>query len=160
MFNSPQLDPLVLRHPERIHPALWKASQLAQSQRPTLSTGFKQLDSQLPGGGWPIGSLIEITLERPGIGEIALLRPALAQLGTQRGIMLVQPPHPPNFHCLSNWGLHAHRLLWVQPGNLADSLWACDQALKHNACAALLCWAPGSHPQALRRLHLAARQSD
>jgi len=150
----------LLRHPEHIHPALWKASQLAQSQRPTLSTGFRQLDAQLPGQGWPIGALIEISLNQPGIGEIALLSPALAQLESNRCVMLVHPPYPPYFHCWNNWGLGRQRLFWVQTGNTPDSLWACEQALRHNACAALLCWAPGAHPSALRRLHLAARQSD
>lgn len=154
------LESSILDYPERIHPALWKASQLAQPQRPTLSTGYRQLDNQLPGRGWPIGDLVEINLERPGIGEIALLRPALVQLGTDRSIMLIQPPYPPNFHCWSNWGLSARRLLWVQPDNTNDCLWACEQALRHNACSALLCWVPGARVQALRRLSLAARQSD
>lgn len=150
----------LLRHPERIHPALWKGSQLAGAQRPALSTGFAQLDIQLPGGGWPIGSLVELTLERPGIGEITLLRPALAQLSTERCIMFIRPPHAMNAHCWANWGLRHHNLFWVQSNSLHDALWACEQALRHNACSALFCWASGARPQDLRRLHVAARQTD
>ena len=152
--------PSILHHPEHIHPSLWKGTQLAQAQRPALSTGFSRLDAELPGRGWPIGALVEISLERPGIGEISLLRPALAQLGRERSIMLIQPPCAPHFRCWANWGLHDQRLLWVQTDNLRDTLWACDKALRHNACSALLCWAPGAQAQSLRRLHLAAQQSD
>src|SRR3546814_107470 len=131
----------ILHHPEHIHPSLWKASQLAQAQRPSLSTGFTQLDNELPGRGWPIGTLIEITLNRPGIGELSLLQPALAQLESERSVMLIQPPCVPQFQCWANWGLDAQRLLWIQAGTLNDTLWACDKALQHNACSALLCWA-------------------
>lgn len=148
-----------LLHPERIHPALWKGSQLAGAQRPAVSTGFAQLDKQLPGGGWPLGALVEFSLDHPGIGEIALLRPALAQLG-ERSIMLIQPPCMPHFHCWATWGLSDQKLLWVRTRSLHDTLWACDKALRHNACSALLCWAPGAQAQALRRLHVAAQQSD
>jgi len=155
-----KLSSSILRHPEHIHPGLWKGSQLAQAQRPALSTGFSQLDDELPGRGWPLGALIEISLERPGIGEISLLRPALARLGSERSIMFIQPPCAPHFHCWTNWGLHDQRLLWVQTDSLHDTLWACDKALRHNACSALLCWAPGARAQSLRRLHLAAQQSD
>ncbi|HLU18756.1 MAG TPA: translesion DNA synthesis-associated protein ImuA [Pusillimonas sp.] len=151
--------PLLLRHPERIHPALWKGSQLAQAQRLTLSTGYAQLDRELPGGGWPIGSLIELTLERAGIGEIALLQPALARLDSKRRIMFIQPPHVPHLHCWSAWKLPPQPL-WIHTASLRDTLWACEQTLRHNACSALLCWASGAHPQELRRLHVAARQSD
>lgn len=146
--------------PEHIHPALWKGSQLAGAQRPTLSTGFAQLDTQLPGGGWPIGALIELSLERPGVGEIALLQPALGQLNPERSIMLIQPPWVPHFQCWANWGLGQHNLLWVNTQTLHDTLWACDKTLRHNACSALLCWAPGARAQALRRLHVVAQQSD
>lgn len=149
-----------LLRPEHIHPALWRGSQLAGAQRPTLSTGFAQLDHELPGKGWPIGALVELTLQRPGIGEIALLRPALARLGNERSIMFVQPPQAPHVQCWTSWGLSPQSLLWVRAGSLADALWASEQTLKHNACSALLCWAPGARAQDLRRLHLAARQSD
>lgn len=150
---------LLLRHPERIHPGLWKGSQLAQAQRPTLSTGHARLDHELPGGGWPIGALVEFTLERAGIGEIALLQPALTRLDSKRRIMFIQPPHVPHIQCWSAWSLPSQPL-WVQTASLRDTLWACEQTLQHNACSALVCWASGAHPQELRRLHVAARQSD
>ena len=149
-----------LLHPEQIHPALWRGSQLAQARLNTISTGFDRLNQELPSQGWPLGTLIELTLEHPGIGEMGLLRPALARLECGRSIALVRPPYPPHFQCWANWQLDAHPLLWINPKTTYDALWASEQVLKANTCAALLCWASGMRPGALRRLHLAARQSD
>ncbi|HUG57377.1 MAG TPA: translesion DNA synthesis-associated protein ImuA [Candidimonas sp.] len=149
-----------LLHPERIHPALWRGTQLARSHQSTLSTGYTQLDRELPNQGWPLGTLIELLPSQPGIGEIRLLQPALAKLDAQRSIALVHPPYPPHFHCWVNWQLDNHRLWWITPQTPGDTLWAAEQILKHNACAALLCWAGSTRPASLRRLHLAAQQSD
>jgi len=151
---------MVLQHPEHIHPALWRGSQLAQSSCRTVPTGFPQLDRELPGQGWPLGALVEIAPSQAGIGEIYFLGPAFSRLEPQRRIALVHPPYTPLAQCWSNWGLDTRRLLWVRCPQASDSLWACEQILKHNACAALLCWAANVHPAGLRRLHMAARQSD
>ena len=149
-----------LRHPEHIHPALWRGSQLARAGLRTVSTGHRMLDPALPGKGWPLGALVEFALDRPGAGEISLLRPALSALDGQRSIVLLQPPCQPHFHCWANWGLAGRRLLKVDADSPADTLWACEKILKYNACAALICWLPAARPQSLRRLHLAAAQSD
>jgi protein ImuA len=117
------------------------------------------LDAQLPGRGWPQGALIELMPCHEGIGELALLQPALRQLPQARSIFLLNPPHPPHFHCWLNWQLAAHRLLWLAPQNMADTLWSAEQILRHDACAALLCWASLPRLTTLRRLQLAARQS-
>ncbi len=149
-----------LRHPERIHPALWRGSQLARPLHATSSTGFPALDQALPGQGWPLGALIELMPSHPGIGELSLLRPALASLPGRRSIFLLGPPYPPHFHCWLNWELEQHCLHWVAPQSPGDLLWAAEQILRHNACAALLCWAGPLRAGSLRRLHLAARQSE
>jgi len=149
-----------VRQPESIHPALWRGSQLARSRQAAAPTGFPILDQELPARGWPLGSLIEFMPSQPGIGEIHLLRPALARLDTGRSIALVDPPYEPCFHCWLNWGLQAHRPLWIQPKTSSDTLWAAEQILKHNACSALLCWVDRLRSASLRRLHLAAQQTD
>ena len=149
-----------LRHPERIHPALWRATQIARPAHPTVATGFATLDRELPGQGWPIGQLIEVMLERPGQGEMQLFRPALLRQHPERSIALVQPPHPPCIQAWAHWRLAPERLLWIQPSTGADALWAAEQALRHNVCAAVFCWADPIRTAALRRLHLLARQSD
>ena len=65
---------------ERLHPALWRASQLGSGRSAVSATGFAALDAQLPGGGWPHGVLTELLLDQPGIGELRLLAPVLARL--------------------------------------------------------------------------------
>ncbi|WP_035200321.1 translesion DNA synthesis-associated protein ImuA, partial [Achromobacter xylosoxidans] len=146
--------------PEQIHPALWRATQLARGVARSLPTGHPTLSAELPDGGWPLGSLIELLAPQPGIGEIRLLRPALAQLETRRPIALVQPPHAPHIASWMSWRLDPRQLLWVAPEKPLDALWAAEQILKNGSCGALLCWLPHVRPESLRRLHLAAQASD
>lgn len=146
--------------PEHIHPALWRATQLARSARRGISTGYAALSAQLPGGGWPAGALIELLTPHAGIGEIRLLQPALAQLDRHHPIALVQPPHAPHVACWQGWRLNPGQLLWVAPERPLDALWAAEQILKHGSCGALLCWLPHVRPESLRRLHLAAQLTE
>ncbi|WP_144635393.1 translesion DNA synthesis-associated protein ImuA [Bordetella genomosp. 13] len=146
--------------PEHIHPALWRATQLAQGAARCVATGHDALSGQLPGGGWPLGALIELLQPHPGIGEVRLLQPALARLDGPRAIALVQPPHVPHIACWSQWQLDPAQLLWVDPATPEDALWAAEQILRHGTCGALLCWLPRARHEALRRLHLAAAGSD
>lgn len=157
---TPINHPSPVQNPEGIHPALWRGTQLAQAGRPTLSTGFESLDAELPGHGWPMGALIELMPRQAGIGELFLLQPALAGLDAGRSVILLCPPYTPQFHCWVNWGLENRRLLWVAPKTPSDTLWAAETILRHNACGALLCWAAMPRAALLRRLHLAAQQSD
>jgi protein ImuA len=64
---------------EEIHPSLWRASQLARGRRRTLDTGYPALSTGLPGGGWPIGALVDLLVQVPGVGEMRLLRPATTE---------------------------------------------------------------------------------
>ncbi|MFT0850057.1 translesion DNA synthesis-associated protein ImuA [Achromobacter sp. F4_2707] len=150
----------LLRHPEHIHPALWRATQVARPAGPTVPTGYPLLDNALPGRGWPVGQLIEVMPNQPGCGELQLFRPALARQAPERSIALVQPPHPPCTQAWAYWQLAPERLLWLQPSNTADALWATEQILRHNCCAAVFCWAHPLRSASLRRLQLLARQSE
>lgn len=145
--------------PEHIHPALWRASQLSRSQRRCASTGFASLSAELPGGGWPLGNLIELLVQQPGIGELQLLRPALNDL-SDRSIMLVQPPHVPQTAAWASWDCAPSSLLWVRAKRAADALWASDQTLRSGTFGALLLWQDRVRNQTLRRLQLAAQESD
>ena len=69
----------LMASPEALHPSLWRASQLGQGATRCLDTGFAALSAQLPGGGWPSGSLIDLLVQQPGSGELRLLAPALVQ---------------------------------------------------------------------------------
>ena len=64
---------------------IWRGNGGARSARVALPTGFAALDRYLPGGGWPLGPLIEVFVERYGVGELSLLMPALAALTTGGG---------------------------------------------------------------------------
>ena len=142
--------------PEVLHPALWRASQLARGSTRCVDTGHAPLTSQLPGGGWPVGTLVELLQQQPGIGEMRLLRPAL-QACAERRIVLLQPPHPPQALALAALGLPTSQLLWLRTQRSADALWADEQVLRSGSCGALLFWANHVRGESLRRLHLAAQ---
>ena len=146
--------------PETLHPSLWLASQLAHSSTRCIDTGYAALSAQLPGGGWPTGTLIDLLQQQPGIGELRLLNPALASLGT-RPIVLLQPPHPPQALALAALGLPPSQLVWVRSGAKGgDALWAAEQILRSGCCGALLFWQQHARGDTLRRLHLAAQSGD
>jgi len=144
-----------------LHPSLWRASQLARSSSRCVDTGHAALSAQLPGGGWPAGALVDLLLQQPGIGEMRLLRPALAEVAARR-IVLLQPPHPPQALALAALGVPPSQLIWLRTSRMADALWAAEQVLRSGSCGALLFW-PGFDRQSqvrgdsLRRLHLAAQ---
>lgn len=144
--------------PDQIHPALWRASQLARSPGHYTETGFPALSAELPGGGWPLGNLIDILIQQAGIGELQLLRPALLHLGS-RPIVLVQPPHLPQFTAWASWGGDPSQLIWVQAERTADACWATEQVLRSGAFGAVLLWQGSIRNQVLRRLQLAAQES-
>jgi hypothetical protein len=163
---------------ELLHcPSVWRASSTEGSLR-TLPTGFRRLDERLPGGGWPLDTLIELLLPAHGVGELNLLVPALRQLGNgepgpRRWIAWIRPPHLPYAPALLGAGLDPARMLIVQPqghvrgspqsrarpGAIPDpALWAMEQALRSRACAAALGWADKADSNSLRRLKLAAEE--
>jgi len=142
--------------PEALHPSLWRASQLAHADTRCIDTGHATLSGQLPGGGWPGGTLVDLLLQQPGIGEMRLLRPALAACAARR-IVLLQPPHPPQALALAALGLDPSQLLWLRATRSADALWAAEQVLRSGSCGALLFWTNHVRSDSLRRLHLAAQ---
>jgi protein ImuA len=140
--------------PEKIHPTLWLASQLARSSGRTIPSGFPVLDRHLPGGGWPVGSVNEILLSKNGVGEIRVVAGALKQV-SHRKILLISPPHTPQILGLAALGLPPEDLIWVRPATTADALWSVETALKAGV-GAVLFWCPHARNESLRRLHLAA----
>ena len=40
--------------------AVWRADELARNVGATRPTGHAVLDAVLPGGGWPVGALVEV----------------------------------------------------------------------------------------------------
>jgi protein ImuA len=137
--------------PETIHPGLWLGSQLARGVGRSVDTGYAVLSAELPGGGWPIGALVELLVQQPGVGEIRLLQPALSAV-SKRPVALIQPPHVPNALAFSYLGLPADTLMRISAPKAADALWSAEQILRTGSCGALLLWQTHSRPDALRRL--------
>ncbi len=155
---------------------------MARAAHPVWASGFAELDRQLPGGGWPAGTLTELLLPHPGVGELRLLAPVLVGLQSQqRSVMWFDPPAGPCPWALGALGLDMRQHLIVQsrplaaaqrrpaPGRpplrervpAADILWALEQALKSGQVGAALAWLPARLPaDALRRLQLAAQSHE
>lgn len=144
---------------ETLHPMLWRASQLGHSVTKCVDTGYTALSNQLPGGGWPTGSLTELLTQQPGIGEMRLLAPALGKVAKRKVVML-EPPHPPQALALAAMGVAPNQALWLRAKTTADTLWAAEQVLRSGACGALLLWQTHVRQESLRRLHLAAQAGE
>ncbi len=170
-----------------LHPAVWRAHELARpvatDGRCAIASGHRALDAQLPGGGWPLGSLTELLLPHEGLGELRLLAPALAAVQRRatasRGLMWFDPPAEPCAWVLAALGIDLRQLVVVRarpawPGRpdrsahprrparaqlpASDVLWALEQALKSGEVGAAVAWLPARLPaDALRRLQLAAQ---
>ena len=139
------------------NPAVWRGGDCARVAVPSVPTGFAELDVLLPGGGWPAGALTEIHVERAGVGELQLVMPAAARLTRSgRWLTLVAPPYVPYAPAFSAHGVLLSRLMLVNPATIEDGLWACEQALRSQACAAVLAWFAHMPERSLRRLQLAA----
>ena len=148
--------------PQDIHADVWHAHALASSPQVVQPTGDALLDAQLPGGGWPVGALVEL-LQPTGVhSEWRLLLPALARCG-QGPVVLVGAPYLPFAPALAAQGLRASRLLAVGVGGAAGTaqdgrLWATEQLLRCAEVDAVLAWLPQSRSDQLRRLQMAAAE--
>jgi len=153
-------------HLRLIEPALpphvWRVPEFAQAQEAIVSTGHAALDAQLPGGGWPVGSMVEVLQARAGPHVWQLLLPGLAQaVRKQAGpVALVSSPFDPFGPSLGAQGLPGERLLCVKADKPAARLWAAEQCLRCADVVAVLAWLPQAKSAELRRLHMAAQQHD
>lgn len=143
-------------------PRVWRAGRVTARARATVSSGWPELDEAL-NGGWPLGQLTELLIDAHGVGEFALLLPALRGLmmsqrrGTQDDwVALASFPHIPYAPALARAGIDLSRLLLIRSGRDSDTLWAMEQALHARACAAVVGWSDSRDVVSLRRLQLAA----
>ena len=139
------------------HPGIWRGGHFARTTHPGLATGFAILDAELPGGGWPRGTLTEILPQCAGIGELRLLGPALARLAAEgKSIAWIAPPYLPYAPALAAAGIELARMLIVKTAKDGDALWAAEQALASAACGGVLVWPRLPQFSQLRRLQLVA----
>lgn len=122
-------------------PGVWRGGELEHASLPPVPTGHAALDAELPGGGWPVGSLSEVLHDTAGIGEVAFLAGALARAAQGGKLLLwVGAPHLPYAPALARAGLPLSRCIVTRPADREDALWAAEQALKSGACGAVLLW--------------------
>jgi len=143
-------------------------NQLAQLCRPNLGaaptalpTGITELDTHLPGGGWPVGALTECLLDVHGIGELSLWLPALRAITRdKRYVAFIAPPFVPYAPALRQRGIPLERVIIINMSasdTASDLLWAAEQTLRCTAFGAVLIWPPPQlTDKQLRRLQLAA----
>jgi cell division inhibitor SulA/protein ImuA len=120
-------------------------------------SGSPALDAALPGGGWLIGSMVEMMPDTVGIGELQLLMPTLARISQgERYVALISPPLIPFPPALSQQGMRLDHLLVIRAEKPADALWACEQTLRCKSFGAVVSWPTTIKDREVRRLQLAA----
>ena len=133
------------------------------SPRTGLATGFRELDGELYGSGWPLGQNIELLSDSNGLGAMGLLLPAMEQLSAKnRWQVFIAPPFIPYAPLLAARGIDTGQVLLVHPQNRQDLLWSIEQALRSTTCSAVFAWlgAEEYRYSELRKLQLAAADSD
>ena len=155
-MSRPSLLKAVSSLPPSASLQVWQGSEIAQATEKILPSGFELLDAQLPGGGWPVGSLVEVLQSQPSQHVWQLILPALVQ--QQGPLVLVDAPYEPFGPSLQAAGLTLDRILRIQAGKSCAKLWATEQALRCADVAAVLAWLPQANATELRRLHMAAQQ--
>jgi protein ImuA len=147
---------------DELNTRVWRGRGAAAA-RAAISTGFPQLDSSLPGGGWPNGAITEIFVDGYGIGELTLLMPALAALThsapamPRKWVAWVAPPFIPYAPALQQYGVDTGSMLMIHPAHGNKScLWAIEQAVRSGSSAGVLAWVAAADDVILRRLQLAA----
>ena len=139
-------------------PGVWRAGEMDRAVPAGIPSGHARLDMELPGGGWPRASLVEVLHDGAGLGEVSLLFGALKAVGQEgRAVAWINPPHLPYAPALASAGVPLDACLVVRPASAEDALWSADQALRSGACGAALFWLPEKTDYAsLRRLQMAA----
>ncbi len=139
------------------NPLIWRGDQYASVALASIPTGFKPLDEQLPGGGWPRAALTEFLVDRQGIGELSLLMPALSRLSQGKDwIVLVAPPYVPYAPALASQGIDLSKVVIINAVTEQEKVWAAERCLRSSTCSAVLFWAAKQTHQAYRRLQWAA----
>jgi hypothetical protein len=124
---------------------------------PPCPSGLAELDEALR-GGFARGAIHELIAVGEGAAarSIALLTAARAA-GEHKSILFIDTAgdfYPPG---AAQLGVPLERLVIVRPGSRVDALWACEQALRCTAVAAVITCLPRAlETQISRRLQLAA----
>lgn len=136
---------------------VWQAGHRVQTSQPSEPTGYKALDHQLQGVGWPRGALTECFLKDPGIGELQLLLPLMRrQLAADKIVFWVSPPHIPYAPALEREGIDLSRVVVIRTESPNDALWSLENCLRSSVTGLVVAWPDRLKPRDIRRLQLAA----
>jgi protein ImuA len=143
-------------HGEAAARFVWRGrNSLAKVSQPVLSSGFSDIDTKLPGGGWPLHTFNEWLT--PGHSEWTLLKPVLAQISARgESVMCISPPHNLYAPGLLQAGIDLRTLYVVQASaKKGADLWAAEQALRAGCLGAVVIFSRSADQQSLRRIKLA-----
>ncbi|CAN5336249.1 hypothetical protein BH09PSE5_BH09PSE5_37910 [soil metagenome] len=139
--------------PASVAAHIWRGNEMGGRSTTIVSSGFKPLDRELPGGGWPCQALTEVLVEPQAHCEWRLLAPTLKRI-QKRGdtVFLIGPPYPPHLPGLKLMGIDERRLIWIRADSPRERLWATQQIIQSGQAGAVMAWLPGADARALRRL--------
>lgn len=147
--------------PPDVEAALWRGSDLGASAAPTVPSGHAELDTLLPGGGWPTRSLTELLQPQPALTEWRLLAPAMRTTSAGgKDIAIIGPPKAPHLPGLRDEGIDERHVIWIQAATPAERLWTTEQLIKANAAGLVLAWLPQARQEQIRRLQVCALGCD
>ncbi|MCC2681755.1 MAG: hypothetical protein K0S36_1319 [Nitrosospira multiformis] len=142
----------------RFRNRIWRGDALGASDDPVISSGFQELDKELPGGGWPTRNLTELLLPAEGLGEIRLLSYALEEITrSERNILLIAPPYIPYMHAWAHLGIDGRHIVMVRVCKPAERLWTLEQGIRSAAFGTIIGWLPEAGQQATRKLQILSR---
>jgi protein ImuA len=160
-LSAPESPAAPITLPPHMASALWRGDELGRQVTSVVSSGWTQLDHELPGGGWPCQSLTELLTPQPAVVEWRLLSPALSRVVAGGGqVVVVSPPRHPYLPGLLHEGLSERQFVWLQAEAPAERLWVTEQLIKSNACGALISWLPQARQEQLRRLQVCAQSCE
>ena len=144
------------------NPQVWRAKDAGRYMTSGTPTGHPQLDSTLPGGGWPKSAIMEMVTPQWGMGELQLLLPLMRAVTQQkRWILWISPPYVPYAPALERAGIDMDYVIVIQPDTLCkDALWSIEKALQTQACALVLAWLNWLPNGVIRRFQLAAEKGE
>ena len=140
---------------------VWLGTDIGRQATAVVSTGWTQLDRELPGGGWPSQSIIEVLASQPAVVEWRLLGPVLRRVAERGGqIVVVAPPRQPYLPGLQQEGLDERSFVWIEAQTPAERLWTTEQLVKTNSCGAVVAWLAQARAEQIRRLQVCAQNCE
>lgn len=143
---------------------LWHASDSVVSADNLLPSGYAELDQKL-GGGWPDKGIVELQIEKTGIGEIRLLLPLLVSLQQQQVrqqslCLWVAPPARLNAQVLQSAGFSLENTIVAVDVCEHEAFWIAQRSLSSGCCSAVILWCNEFTPSQAKRLQLAAKEGN